>query len=99
MDGRPPWNPPAFWEDLDTEPAAGLELAEETLEDAVREARALIEAIDAASAQWTPLCRHSLTCTGRIGTPTLSPSDPTPSWMSSVDGTPWQSCDNISDRI
>jgi hypothetical protein len=31
--------------------ASGLELAEETLEDAVREARAFIEAIDAARAQ------------------------------------------------
>jgi hypothetical protein len=44
----PALEPPAFWEDLYAELAAGLELAEKTLEEAVREARAFIESIDAA---------------------------------------------------
>jgi hypothetical protein len=47
----PALEPPAFWEELYAELAAGLELGEKTLEDAVREARAFIEAIDAAGAQ------------------------------------------------
>jgi hypothetical protein len=45
------FEPPAFWEDLYAELAEGLELEEKTLEEAVREARAFIEAIDAAGAQ------------------------------------------------
>ncbi len=50
--GWPPaFEPPAFWEELYAELAAGLELEEKTLEEAVREARAFIEAIDAARAQ------------------------------------------------
>ena len=50
--GWPPaLEPPAFWEDLYAELAEGLELAEKKLEDAVREARAFIDAIDAAGAQ------------------------------------------------
>jgi len=50
--GWPPaLEPPAFWAELYAELATGLELAEKTLEDAVREARAFIEAIDAAGAQ------------------------------------------------
>ena len=50
--GWPPaLEPPAFWNELYAELAAGLELAEKTLEEAVREARAFIETIDAASAQ------------------------------------------------
>lgn len=50
--GWPPaLEPPAFWEDLYAELAAGLELAEKTLEEAVREARGFIAAIDAARAQ------------------------------------------------
>jgi hypothetical protein len=44
----PALEPPAFWEDLYAELAAGLELAEKTLEEAVREAQAFIQAIDAA---------------------------------------------------
>ena len=51
----PALEPMAFWEDLYAELAAGLELAEKTLEEAVREARAFIESIDAAGAQQTPL--------------------------------------------
>ena len=47
----PAFEPPAFWEELYGELAAGLELAEKTLEEAVREARAFIEAIDAAGGQ------------------------------------------------
>jgi len=50
--GWPPaLEPPAFWEELYAELAAGLELAEKTLEDAVREARAFTGAIDASRAQ------------------------------------------------
>ena len=50
--GWPPaLEPPAFWEELYAELAADLELAEKMLEEAVREARAFIEAIDAARAQ------------------------------------------------
>ena len=50
--GWPPaLEPPAFREELYAELAAGLELAEKTLEEAVREARGFIEAIDAAAAQ------------------------------------------------
>jgi len=50
--GWPPvLNPPAFWEDLYASLAEGLELPEKRLEDAVREARAFFEAIDAAGAQ------------------------------------------------
>ncbi|MFO8175102.1 MAG: nucleotidyl transferase AbiEii/AbiGii toxin family protein [Longimicrobiales bacterium] len=50
--GWPPaLEPPAFWEGLYAELAAGLELEEKTLKDAVREARAFIEAIDATGAQ------------------------------------------------
>jgi hypothetical protein len=47
----PDLDPPGFWEELYANLAAGLELAEKTLEEAVREARAFIEAIDAAGAQ------------------------------------------------
>ena len=50
--GWPPaLEPPAFWDKLYAELAGGLELEEKTLEEAVREARAFIEAIDAAGAQ------------------------------------------------
>jgi hypothetical protein len=50
--GWPPaLEPPTFWEELYPELAAGLELAEKTLEEAVREARAFIGAIDATGAQ------------------------------------------------
>ena len=50
--GWPPaFEPPAFWEDLYAELAAGLELARTTLEDAVPEALAFIGVIDAAGAQ------------------------------------------------
>jgi hypothetical protein len=50
--GWPPvLEPPAFWEEIYAELAAGLELAEKTLEEAVREARVFIDGIDAAGAQ------------------------------------------------
>jgi hypothetical protein len=49
---RPPvLDPPAFWEDLYTELAGDLELSEKTLEEAVQEARAFIDAFDASPAQ------------------------------------------------
>jgi hypothetical protein len=59
IDGPPPWNPPAFWEELYAELATGLKLKEKTLEEAVREARASIGAIDAAGTQWPPHPPHS----------------------------------------
>ncbi|MFC1791214.1 hypothetical protein ACFL0I_01955 [Gemmatimonadota bacterium] len=50
--GWPPaLEPPAFWTELFAELAEGLELAEKTLQEAVEEARAFIEATDAARAQ------------------------------------------------
>jgi len=50
--GWPPaLDPPAFWEGLYAELAEGLELSENTLEEAVREARAFIQDLDAADAQ------------------------------------------------
>jgi hypothetical protein len=50
--GWPPvLDPPAFWEELYAQLAEELELSEKSLEDAVREARAFIQAIDAAPAQ------------------------------------------------
>ena len=50
--GWPPvLDPPAFWEGLYAQLAEDLELRERSLEDAVREARAFIQAIDAAPAQ------------------------------------------------
>ena len=50
--GWPPaFEPPAFWEELYAGLAEGLELAEKTLGEAVREAQAFIEAIDATGPQ------------------------------------------------
>jgi hypothetical protein len=50
--GWPPaLEPPAFWEELYAELAASLELTQKTLEEALREARAFIDAIEAARAQ------------------------------------------------
>ena len=50
--GWPPaLDPPEFWKELYAELAEGLELWEKSLEDAVREARGFIQAINAAGAQ------------------------------------------------
>lgn len=50
--GWPPvLDPPTFWEELYAQLAEGLELSERSLEDAVKEAQALIDAINAASGQ------------------------------------------------
>ena len=47
----PAMEPPAFWEELYGELASGLELAEKTLEEAVREARVFIGVVDASGTQ------------------------------------------------
>jgi hypothetical protein len=50
--GWPPvLNPPGFWKELYAQLAEDLELSEKSLEDAVREARAFIQAIDAVDSQ------------------------------------------------